>query len=282
MNKNLQKSENIIVYADGEIELSLSLGNDTIWLSQLQISELFETSTDNVGLHLKNIYKEQELYENTTTEKSSVVRQEGNRKVKRTIKHYNLDAVICVGYRVSSYKATKFRQWATSILKEYISNGYAINTHKITEQRLLNLENDMQVVKSKIKNDELEIKQGIFYDGQIFDAYIFINNLLKNAKKEVTLIDSYIDESVLTIFSKYPNINFTILTKNISKSLKLDMEKYNAQYNNLDIKISNKYHDRFLIIDNRTVYHIGASLKDLAKKVFAFSVIDSELLGKLK
>ncbi len=282
MNKNLQKSENIIVYADGEIELSLSLGNDTIWLSQLQISELFETSTDNVGLHLKNIYKEQELYENTTTEDFSVVRQEGNRKVKRTIKHYNLDAVICVGYRVSSYKATKFRQWATSILKEYISNGYAINAHKITEQRLLNLENDMQVVKLKIKNDELEIKQGIFYDGQIFDAYIFINNLLKNAKKELTLIDSYIDESVLTIFSKYSNISFTILTKNISKSLKLDMEKYNAQYNNLDIKVSNKYHDRFLIIDNRTVYHIGASLKDLAKKVFAFSVIDSELLGKLK
>ncbi|MDQ7060737.1 MAG: RhuM family protein [Sulfurimonas sp.] len=273
---------NLIKYNNGEIELSVSFENDTAWLSQLQISELFETSSDNVSLHFKNIYKEQELDEHATTEDFSVVRQEGTRKVKRTIRHYNLDAVICVGYRVSSYKATKFRQWATSILKEYISNGYAINTHKITEQRLHNLENDMDLVKSKIKDNTLEIKQGIFYEGQIFDAYIFINKLLSNAKNEVILIDNYIDETILTIFSKYPNIKFTIKTKIVSKQLKLDIEKDNKQFNNLEIKISSKYHDRFLIIDNEELYHIGVSLKDLGNKIFAFNKMDIKNLEFLE
>ena len=161
----------LIKYNDGEIELTVSFEKETIWLSQLQISELFGTSSDNVSLHLKNIYKEKELDEDATTEDFSVVRQEGNRKVKRTIKHYNLDTIISVGYRVNSHKATKFRQWTTSVLKEYISNGYAINVHKITEQRLVNLENDMQFVKSNIKSSTLEIKQGVFYNGEIFDAY---------------------------------------------------------------------------------------------------------------
>jgi len=275
----------IIKYNDGEIELLVSFEKETIWLSQLQISELFDTSTDNVSLHLKNIFKEKELDEKTTTEDFSVVRQEGNRKVKRIINHYSLDVVISVGYRVSSYKATKFRQWATSVLKEYISNGYAINTHKITEQRLINLENDMQFVKSNIKNNTLEIKQGIFYDGQVFNAYVFLNDLLKNTTEEVTLIDNYIDENILVLFSKYQNIKFTIITQSISKQLKLDIEKYNKQYNNLTIKKSNKFHDRFLIIDEKDIYHIGASLKDLGKKVFAFSKMDInsfEFLGKLK
>jgi hypothetical protein len=272
----------LIKYSDGEIELNISVEKDTIWLSQLQISELFGTSTDNVSLHLKNIYKEKELDENTTTEESSVVRQEGKRKVKRTIKHYNLDAVICIGYRVSSYKATKFRQWATSVLKEYILNGYTINSHKITEQRLVNLENDMQFIKSNLKNNTLEIKQGIFYDGQTYDAYIFVNNLLRNAKKEVVLIDNFIDDAVLTLFSKYQELQFKIVTKSISKQLKLDIEKYNSQYKNLEIKILNKYHDRFIIIDDKEAYHIGASLKDLGKKVFAFGIIDIKLLEKLK
>jgi len=275
----------VIKYNDGEIELLVSFEKETIWLSQFQISELFDTSSDNVSLHLKNIFNEKELDENTTTEDFSVVRQEGKRKVKRTINHYSLDAVISVGYRVSSYKATKFRQWATSVLKEYISNGYAINTHKITEQRLINLENDMQFVKSNIKNNTLEIKQGIFYNGQVFDAYIFVNDLLKNTIKEVTLIDNYIDENILILFSKYKNIKFTIITQSISKQLKLDIEKYNKQYNNLTIKNSNKFHDRFLIIDEKDIYHIGASLKDLGKKVFAFSKMDInsfEFLGKLK
>jgi len=265
----------IVVFNDGEIEITIPVNEETIWLTQLQMSELFDTSTDNIGLHLKNIYKENELVENSTTEDFSVVRQEGSRKVKRQIKHYNLDVVISVGYRVSSLKATKFRQWATSILKNYIQNGYAINTHKITEQRLLLLENDMAVIKSHINNNTLEVKQGIFYDGQIFDAYVFVADLIKQAKNTIRLFDNYIDESVLTLLSKNQNVKITVYTKNISKQLELDVGKYNLQNKPIEIKKFDLSHDRFLLIDDN-IYHIGASLKDLGKKWFGFSKMDRE------
>lgn len=268
----------ILVYNNGEIELNVSVDEDTIWLNQVQISELFGTTSDNISLHLKNIYKEKELDVNSTVEDFSVVRKEGNRTVTRKIKHYNLDAAISVGYRISSLKATKFRQWATSVLKNYIKNGYVINTHRITEHRLVTLENDVASIKSLIHSDALEVKQGIFHDGQVYDAYAFINDIFKSAKKDITLIDNYIDDTVLTLFSKYPNIKFTIVTKSISKQLKLDVDKYNKQYKNLEIQISNKYHDRFLIIDKSESYHLGASLKDLGKKVFGFSKINVSLL----
>jgi len=277
----------VIQYNDGEIELSVSLQNDTIWLSQQQIAELFDTSSDNVSLHLKNIFKEQELSEKSTIEDFSVVRKEGNRKVTRTIKHYNLDAIISVGYRVSSYKATRFRQWATSVLKEYISKGYAINVHKITEYRLTNLENDMQLIKSKIKDNELEIKQGVFFEGQFFDAYVFMSGILKQAKKSIVLIDNYIDESTLSHLTTKSNdkVTIDIITHTITKELKLDIEKYNKQHNNLKVHTYKKSHDRFLILDNKIIYHIGASLKDLGNKWFAFSKLEDdnlELLEKVK
>jgi hypothetical protein len=274
----------VVVYNEGELELNISVDENTIWLTQAQISELFDTSTDNIGLHLKNIYKEKELDENATTEDFSVVRQEGNRKVRRQIKHYNLDAIISVGYRVSSLKATKFRQWATSVLKSYITDGYAINIHKITEQRLLSLENDMAVIKSHIKNNTLEVKQGIYYDGQIYDAYAFVSELIKSAKKSIVLFDNYCDETVLTMLSKNKKASITIYTKNISKQLKLDVEKYNAQYKPIEIKEFDLSHDRFLLIDD-DIYHIGASLKDLGKKWFGFSKMDKgsfEIMGRVK
>ena len=249
---------NIVVYNDGELELKVSMNEETIWLTQSQMSELFDTSTDNIGLHLKNIYKEKELNENSTTENSSVVRQEGNRKVTRVIKHYNLDAIICVGYRVSSSKATKFRQWATKILKNYIQNGYIINGEKITNERFVNLENDvntlksqMNEVKSFVKNNKLETNQGIFFDGQIYDSYSFIIDLIKTAKDERIFIDNYIDDTVLTLFSKIPTIKITIFTNIISKQLKLDFEKYSKQYDNITLKIFQNAHDRFLIIDKK-------------------------------
>ena len=282
---------NIVVYNDGELELKVSMNEETIWLTQSQMSELFGTSTDNIGLHLKNIYKEKELNENSTTENSSVVRQEGNRKVTRVIKHYNLDAIICVGYRVSSSKATKFRQWATKILKNYIQNGYVINGEKITNERFVNLENDvntlksqMNEVKSFVKNNKLETNQGIFFDGQIYDSYSFIIDLIKTAKDEIIFIDNYIDDTVLTLFSKIPTIKITIFTNIISKQLKLDFEKYSKQYDNITLKIFQNAHDRFLIIDKKEIYHIGASLKDLGKSWFAFSKINldiDELIKKL-
>ncbi|MCT7498442.1 virulence RhuM family protein [Aliarcobacter cryaerophilus] len=274
----MQDLSNLVVYSDGELELKVSVDSETIWLTQLQMSQLFDTSTDNVGLHLKNIYLEKELDENSTTEFFSVVRKEGNRLVKRELKHYNLDVIICVGYRVSSLRATKFRQWATSVLKNYIQNGYVINGEKITNDRFVSLENDVNILKSqinkinsKIKENSLEFNQNIFFDGQIYDAYSFVNDLIKLAKSEIVLIDNYIDDIVFTLFSKYPNINFTIYTSTISKQLKLDFEKYSKQYKNISLKTFKSSHDRFLIIDKKEIYHLGASLKDLGKKWFAFS-----------
>ena len=270
---------NIVVYENGEIELSISIKNETIWLTQKQLSILFQVEVHTVNYHIKNIFKQKELSKESTIRKIRIVQKEGKRDVERDVEHYNLDMIISVGYRVNSLKATKFRQWATGVLKEYIVSGYSINTHKITEQRLLSLENDMQTVKSKIRSNELELIQGIFYNGEIFDAYIFVNDLLKSAKKDIVLIDNYIDDTVLTLFSKYNNLKFTIITKSINKHLKLDIEKYNEQYSNLTVKISNKFHDRFLLIDNKESYHIGASLKDLGKKVFGFSKMDVKLLN---
>jgi|TARA_R110002033_G_scaffold20278_4_gene51235 hypothetical protein len=282
---------NIVVYNDGELELKVSVNEETIWLTQSQMSELFGTSTDNIGLHLKNIYKEIELNENSTTENFSVVRQEGKRKVTRLIKHYNLDAIISVGYRISSSKATKFRQWATSILKNYIQNGYVINSDKITNERFVLLEKDVNILKNKVdaissrlEDNSLKIKQGIFFDGQVYDAHSFVSDLLRTAKEEIILIDNYIDDTTFTLFSKVPDIKVTIFTNTISKQLKLDFVKYSKQYDNITLKTFKESHDRFLIIDKKKVYHLGASIKDLGKKWFAFSKINisaNDLLSKL-
>ena len=270
----LKKENNIVVFQDGEIELKVSIEKDSVWLNRHQLAKLFDRDIKTIGKHINNVFKEGELEKYSVVANFATTASDG--KIYQT-EYYNLDVIISVGYRVKSQKGVKFRQWATSVLKEYIFNGYTINREKITQQRLLNLEKDVQHIKTHIQNDSLNITQGIFYDGQIWEAYEFINSLLKAANKEVVLIDNYIDDSVLTLFSKYPKLNFIIITKNISKQLKLDINKYNSQYNNLKIKTSNQYHDRFLLIDNQT-YHIGASLKDLGKKIFAFSKLDIEIL----
>lgn len=278
-------NQSIAIYKDGELELKTSIDSETIWLTQKQIAELFDKDVRTINDHIKAIYKEEELVENSTIRNFRIVQKEGNREVARDILHYNLDVIISIGYRANSKKATKFRQWATSVLKEYIFNGYALNSHKITEQRLLNLENDMQVVKSKFKDYEPQ-KQHIFYDGQIFDAYLFVSDIIKSAKSSIKLIDNYIDESTLVLFTKRDaKVDMKIYTKNISKELKLDLEKHNAQYPKIDIEIFDLSHDRFLIIDEKDIYHFGASLKDLGKKWFAVSKMDInsfELIGKLK
>ncbi len=261
-------------------------------LLKKQLSELFGVTKQNISLHINNIFKDKELNTNSTIKFFLIVQKEGNREIQRNIEHYNLDMIISIGYRVNSITATKFRQWATSILKNYIKNGYVINADKITNERFVNLENDVNILKSQmndvkslIKNNTLETTQGIFYDGQIYDSYSFISDLLRSAKDEIILIDNYIDDTVLTLFSKIPNIKVTIYTNIIPKQLKLDFEKYSKQYDNITLKTFKNSHDRFLIIDKKEIYHIGASLKDLGKKWFAFSKINleiSELLEKLK
>ena len=267
----MQDLSNLVVYSDGELELKVSVEKDSVWLNRNQLAELFGRDVKTIGKHINNVFNENELTRVSTVANFATVQIEGGREITRDVEYYNLDVIISIGYRVKSQKGIRFRQWATSVLKNYIQNGYAINNHKITEQRLFALENDMQFIKSKIKNNSLEFNQNIFFDGQIYDSYSFVNDLIKLAKSEIILIDNYIDDTVFTLFSKYPNINFTIYTSTISKQLKLDFEKYSKQYKNISLKTFKSSHDRFLIIDKKEIYHLGASLKDLGKKWFAFS-----------
>ncbi|MDD2697683.1 MAG: RhuM family protein [Arcobacteraceae bacterium] len=279
----MKNISNIVLYNDGELELKVSLNEETIWLTQKQLSELFNVEIHTINYHIKNIYKQKELDKISTIRKIRIVQKEGNREIQRDVEHYNLDMIISIGYKVNSITATKFRQWATSILKNYIKNGYVINGEKISNERFIALENDVNILKSQmntvqslIKNNTLETAQGIFYDGQIYDAYVFANDLLRGAKNEIILIDNYIDDTVFTLFSKVPTIQVTIYTHSILKQLKLDYEKYSKQYSNITLKTFQNSHDRFLILDSKEIFHIGASLKDLGKKWFAFSKIDLE------
>ncbi|OHE15757.1 MAG: DNA-binding protein [Sulfurimonas sp. RIFOXYD2_FULL_37_8] len=289
---NIQTKSDMVIYDDGELELNVSVENETVWLSQSQLCELFGRDKSVVSRHIRNIFSDGELEKSSTVAKNATVQFEGGREILREIEYYNLDVIISVGYRVKSKKGVRFRQWATSVLKSYIINGYAINSEKITHQRFKELENDVVLLKSKVENilnsledNSLKPSKGIFFDGQTYDAYVFINDLLKSAKSGIVLIDNYIDDTVFTLFSKYPELNIKIYTQNISKQLGLDYQKYNSQYKNIELTEFKNAHDRFMIIDNKELYHIGASLKDLGKKWFAFSKFEIsalEILGRLK
>ena len=259
----------------GQVKVKVFLDDETIWTTQQGMAEIFDTTKQTISYHLNNIFKELELVKTATVKEILTVQTEGNRSIERQLEYYNLDVIISIGYRVKSQKGVRFRQWATSVLKNYIQNGYVINGEKITNDRFVSLENDVNILKSqmnkinsKIKENSLEFNQNIFFDGQIYDSYSFVNDLIKLAKSEIVLIDNYIDDTVFTLFSKYPNINFTIYTSTISKQLKLDFEKYSKQYKNISLKTFKSSHDRFLIIDKKEIYHLGASLKDLGKKWF--------------
>ncbi len=273
---------------DESVQLEVRLEEETVWLTQAQMAVLFGCSSDNVGVHLKNIYKEHEVDPISTAEKISVVRKEGNRFVTRRVIHYNLDAILSVGYRVSSANATKFRQWANKVLKDYLLKGYAIN------QRLLRIENQLENQQVLLAEHSEKIDffvrtslppiEGIFFEGQVFDAHTFVSDLIRSAKKAVVLIDNYIDDTVLKLLDKRADgIKATVYTKQIAPALQNDITLHNAQYEPIDVQIFTNSHDRFLMVDE-TVYHIGASLKDLGKKWFAFNKMDitaSQLLSKI-
>ena len=260
--------EIILYQPDSSIRLEVRMEEETVWLTQAQMAMLFGCSIDNISLHLKNLYAEGEIDVETTSEEISVVRTEGKRQVVRKIMHYNLDAILSVGYRVSSKSATRFRQWATSVLKDYLLRGYAIN------QRIERLEQRVTKTEEQIGffvRTALPPVEGIFYDGQVFDAYAFAADMIRSARKRVILIDNYVDDSVLlTLAKREEGVSAEIVTRHVAEMLKLDLQRHNRQYPPVAIRECERYHDRFLIIDD-TVYHLGASLKDLGKKMFAFN-----------
>lgn len=265
----MEQGEIILYQPDETVKLEVRMEDETVWLTQAQIVELFQSSKANISEHIKNIYEQEELEESSTVRDFRTVRQEGKRHVVRNLTYYNLDAIISIGFRVNSKRGIQFRQWANKVLKEYLLKGYSIN------RRLSELEKTVALHSEKIDffvRTSLPPVEGIFYDGQIFDAYKFATDLIKSAKKSLVLIDNYVDESVLLMLSKRnPGVSATVYTQRIIPQLQLDLNKHNDQYPPINMRTYRNGHDRFLIIDDREVYHIGASLKDLGKKIFAFS-----------
>ena len=277
-------SDEIILYKpDDTLALNVRVEDESVWLTQAQIVELFTSSKANISEHLKHIFESGELDREATVRKFRTVRMEGNRNVVRTLEFFNLDVIISVGYRVNTIRGVQFRQWANKILKDYLLRGYSIN------QRIMQLEDrldrrlsehDRRLLQLDEKIDfivrsSLQPKEGVFFDGQIFDAYALVAHLIRQAHTRIVLIDNYIDDSVLVQLSKRkPGVTVDIYDAQISRQLRQDVEKHNEQYPGVTLHKYTKAHDRFLIIDE-TVYHIGASLKDLGKKLFAFSRMEA-------
>ena len=274
----MEKQGEIILYQPDEaVRLEVRLEDETVWLTQAQIAELFQRDRTVITKHINNVFKEKELEEKSNVHFLHIANSD------KPVKFFSLDVIISVGYRVKSVRGTQFRQWANKILKEYLLKGYSIN------QRLNDMEYRMnnrffQIEKTIAEHDakidffvrtSLPPVEGIFFDGQIFDAYKFATDLIKSAKCSLVLIDNYVDESVLLMLSKRSvGVSATIYTQRITQQLQLDLDRHNSQYPPIDIRTYRDSHDRFLIVDETDVYHIGASLKDLGKKMFAFSKLE--------
>ena len=262
-----QNGEIILYQPDSSIRLEVLLREDTVWLNRQQIADLFHRDIKTIGKHIQNA-KAEELKGIPTVAKFAIVQKEGNRLINRTKEYYNLDMILSVGYRVKSPQGIMFRQWANRVLKDYLLRGHAIN------QRIERLEQRVSKTEEQIGffvRTALSPVEGVYYDGQIFDAYAFAADLIRSARKRIVLIDNYVDDSVLlTLAKRKEGVSAEIVTKHVSETLKLDLERHNRQYPPVTVRECDRYHDRFLIIDD-TVYHLGASLKDLGKKLFAFS-----------
>lgn len=271
-----QENEIILYQPDSTVKLEVRLENDTVWLTQQQMSDLFLRDRTVITRHINNIFKEKELEEESNVHFLHIANSD------KPIKLYSLDVIISVGYRVKSIRGTQFRQWANKVLKEYLLRGYSIN------QRLMHIENridhrlsehDIQIKELSNRMDffvrtSLPPREGIIFDGQIFDAYTLMCDLIRSAKTRIIMVDNYIDDSVfLQLDKRAPGVSATIFTPSVSRVLRQDLERHNAQYAPIEVRTFRRAHDRFLIIDD-TVYHVGASFKDLGKKLTAFSKME--------
>ncbi len=271
----MEQGEIILYQPDETVKLEVRMENETVWLTQTQIAELFERDRTVITKHINNVFKEKELEEKSNVQFLHIANSD------KPVKFFSLDVIISVGYRVKSFRGTQFRQWANSVLKEYLLKGYSVN------QRLNDMGKELAEIKDTLYEHSKKIDffvrtslppvEGIFFDGQIFDAYKFATDLIRSARKSLLLIDNYVDETVLLMLSKRnPGVSATIYTQKLTAQFQLDLDKHNDQYPPISIRTYRNSHDRFLIVDDKEVYHIGASLKDLGKKMFAFSKLEIE------
>ena len=284
MNNIESSTGEIVMYQPDEtIRLEVRMGEETVWLTQQQMAELFDKDRTVISRHIRNIYKEEELEENITCAKFAHMGSEGDQTYEYTA--YNLDVIISVGDRVKSKRGTKFRQWANRILKEYLLKGYVVNSRIVAlEEHVAKQDSQIEELKDKVNffvRSSLPPVEGIFYDGQIFDAYVQITNLIKQAKQSIVLVDNYIVETTLTMLSKRdPNVTATIYTRQLNQQQQLDVQRHNQQYPPININTCQHNHDRFLIIDD-VVYLFGASLKDAGKKLFAYIKMQETPIAQL-
>jgi hypothetical protein len=273
------KNEIIFYQPNGMVnQLEIKLNDDTVWLNRQQLAILFDRNIKTIGKHISTILRE-ELKGLSVVANFATTAADG--KVYH-VEHYNLDMIISLGYRVKSSRGIQFRIWANGVIKDYLLKGYAVNN------RINRIEDQMESIKNKVDEIDLQLNtqfiptQGIFFDGQVFDAYALSSRIIRSANKRIVLIDNYIDESTFTHLSKKKKgVPVRILTKSHSKQIQLDLTKVNEQYGGFELKSFHKSHDRFLIIDDQEVYHLGASLKDLGKRWFAFSKLDKSSVNGL-
>ena len=272
-----QENEIIVYQPDASFSLEVRIEDETVWLNRSQIATLFDRDIKTIGKHINNALKE-ELQGLPTVANFATVQIEGNRKVTRNIEYYNLDVILSVGYRVKSSRGVLFRAWANKVLKEFLLKGYSVNQRYLDlenriDNKLYNQQKQIDNLTNKVDfviNSSIKPKEVILFEGQIWDAHNFATNLIKEAKERVILVDNYIDNTVLTQLDyRGDGIKAIVYTGKVLPQLKLDIERHNQQYPAIEVKKVKGVHDRFLIIDNQT-YHLGASLKDLGKKLFAF------------
>lgn len=275
----MEKSNEIIVYRpDSTLSLEVRVEDETVWLNRNQIAILFDRDVKTIGKHISNALKE-ELAGVSVIAKFATTASDGK---TYQVEYYNIEMITSIGYRVKSQRGIQFRVWANKILKDYLLRGYSVNQRLLYMESRIDhrlAEHDCQLKELSDKVDfflhtTLTPKEGVLFDGQIFDAYVFVCDLIRRAKKRIILIDNYVDETVLTLLDKRADgVNATIYTKRPDRMLRLDIRRHNDQYSQIDIRITSNIHDRFMVIDD-ILYHIGASIKDLGKKLFAFSKME--------
>lgn len=270
-----------------EVDVTVSPLEETVWLSQEQMALLFNVNIPAINKHIKNIISENELDECSTISKMEIVRYEGKRIVRRNINVYNLDMIISVGYRVNSKEGIKFRKWANEVLKEYLLKGYVINKDRtlVTNENYVRLINKVESLDERVSNIENSYKpqefknSQVFFDGQFYDAYTLIQSIFESANNEIIIIDNYVDRTILDrLVVKDNNVQVIIYTSINSRLIGRDINTFNSQYQGLDVKYMTNVHDRYIIIDQNKLYHLGHSIKDLGKKMFSINELNSSLI----
>ena len=286
LTQHTAQGEIILYQPDETVRLEVRLEDDTVWLTQAQMAELFQTTKNNITLHIGNVYKEKELSTVSTSKESLLVQTEGNRQVTRKRNLYNLDVIISVGYRVKSLRGTQFRQWANKVIKDHLLHGYSINYQmRQLEQKIDNQKTELQEIRNVLNTHQEKIDffvrtnqppvEGVLFEGQIFDAYKLVEALVKSAKREIILIDNYVDATIFDLLEKRAQgVAAAIYTEHIDQSLQHLQQLNQQQYRRrIEVKeYNNRFHDRFLILDD-SLYHFGASFEDLGKRLFAFELM---------